>query len=156
MIATSSSSGPSNPLEDPLVKKVMREKDMKIASLEMTLAATKSSLSDSLLRIRQAEEMVGLLSTGWDMKMVADIIGKHFDQRSTERAVQQQALIQATLVSLNTAMAADDPNLRSTVNTVVKGLTAALGTMHEIQTQQRNQSNKQNLTRSANGTPSRN
>lgn len=141
----------SDPLNDPIVKKVLREKDMKIASLQMTSSAHQNSMSEMALRAHQAEEMLALMSHDWDMEKVAELIHKHFDQRGMERAVQQQAIIQTTLVSLNTALGTGDPEtLKEAVNIVVKGLTQALGTMHDITTKE------QNLTRSTNGTSARN
>lgn len=124
------------PQEDQAVvkrlKREIRDRDLKIASLNMTLSSTKASLSDYILRAKQAEDAVQAASLHWDMDRVGEMISKHMDQRASEKAVQQQALIQTTLVSLGTALVEDDETLRTVVNNVVQGLNKALGYMHDI------------------------
>lgn len=132
-------------LQLTILHKDKRTQDFKVASLEMTLASLKATLSEAHARARHAEEMVALMQSNWDMQQVADVIKKHINQRAEERAIHQQALIQATIVSLNTALHSKEPIMNETVNTVLKGLTQALGTMHEINVKQKS---KQNLTRS--------
>jgi hypothetical protein len=105
-----------------------------VASLELSLQATKSLLSDYALRTRQAEQMASALMserlTGEQVTQLGQLIASHMDQRSTERAVQQQALLQSTLIVLNSALQGDEQTLRTLVNKVVEQATAALSYMN--------------------------
>jgi hypothetical protein len=109
---------------------------MAIASLELRVTSLVSALSDASIRARQAEEMCGLMQSNWDMQQVVELIVRHMDQRATERAVQQQSLIQTTIVALNQALAGSDSELKEIVNTVVKELTMATSTLHELLTKE--------------------
>jgi hypothetical protein len=62
------------------------------------------------------------------------------DQRATERAVQQQALLQSTLITLNSALQGDEETLRGLVNKVVQQVTMTLSYMNGTgQVNKRNQ-----------------
>lgn len=116
----------------------------KVASLELSLAATKSLLSDYALRTRQAEQTAALLMgeklTDEQVKQLGQMIAGQMEQKATERAVQQQALIQSTLIVLNSALQGDEETLRGLVNEVVKQVTSALSYMNGTgQVNKRNQ-----------------
>jgi hypothetical protein len=104
------------------------------ASLEMSLNATKSLLSDYALRTKQAEETVALLMREkLDVETVtklAQLVTTHMDVRSKERAVHQQAILQTTLIALSSGLAGDEETLRTSVNNIIKSITAALGHMN--------------------------
>lgn len=130
---------------------MLDKQQMEICSLQMQLAAVQATVSDAHVRARQAEEIAAACMANVNLEGLGAIIGRHIEQKAAERAVQQQGLIQATLVSLNTALQSDDSKvLRDTVNNVVKGLTMANATMHEIQVK------TNDLTRRSNGEASRN
>lgn len=116
----------------------------KVASLELSLAATKSLLSDYALRTRQAEQTAALLMgeklTDEQVKQLGQMIAGQMEQKATERAVQQQALIQSTLIVLNSALQGDEETLRGLVNKVVEQVTMALSYMNGTgQVNKRNQ-----------------
>ena len=116
----------------------------KVVSLELSLAATKSLLSDYALRTRQAEQTAARLMadrlTDEQVKQLGEMIATQMDQRATERAVQQQALLQSTLIVLNSALQGDEETLRGLVNKVVEQTTMALSYMNGTgQVNQRNQ-----------------
>jgi hypothetical protein len=123
----------------------------KIAMLSVTLSSLQSNLSEYALRARQAEEMVGLLSSSWDHAQIGALLGKHMDQRSNERAIHQQDIIQTTIVALNAALKCDDEGLREIVNKVAKELTTATMNLNEFLTKE-----MQLKQRSQNGAPARN
>jgi len=114
----------------------LHKDQMRIASLEVTMASLQSTLSDYALRARQAEELVALHSQNWDMESISQTVIRHVDQRAEERAVHQQSLIQATILALTTALKGDEQELRQLVNTVVQELTKATMNMHELITKQ--------------------
>ena len=105
-----------------------------IESLNLSLSALKSLLSDYALRSSQAETMAGRLMTEKlsteQFKEVLVTMGQHLNARSTERAVHQQALIQATLISLEAGLRGDEQTIRETVKDVVKQLTLAQSHMN--------------------------
>ncbi len=105
-----------------------------VASLELSVAAFKSLISDYSVRAKQAEQMVGRLMgdklTDEQVQALAVLVGQHMDVKATERAVQQQALLQSTLIVLNAALQGDDESLRSLVNKAVRDLTMALSHMN--------------------------
>ena len=105
-----------------------------IESLNMSLSALKSLLSDYALRSTQAETMAGrLMVDKLSPEQFREILGLMREQvevRSKERAVHQQALIQATLISLYAGLRGDEQALRTAVNDVVKQLTLAQSHMN--------------------------
>ena len=105
-----------------------------IESLNLSLSALKSLLSDYALRSSQAETIAGRLMTEKlsteQFKEVLVTMGQHLTARSTERAVHQQALIQATLISLEAGLRGDEQTIRETVKDVVKQLTLAQSHMN--------------------------
>jgi Na+/phosphate symporter len=130
--------------QDPKDKEILELK-LKVQSLSVTYAAMQSTLSENVQRARHAEEMVGLLQTQPMMEQVAQLVSKHIEERSRDRSVHQQALIQTTAVSLGTALQGNEEQLRALVNTVVRGLTAASKTMHEIELKENEQRKRQHL-----------
>ena len=115
------------------LRKELLQKDLKIASLQMMAASYQSTMSEAQQRARHSEELCHALSSNVNMEQVAELVIKHVGERSNERAVHQQALMQATVTALSTALKMQDDSLRNCVNNVCQGLTRALGTMHEIQ-----------------------
>src|SRR5271156_1814624 len=105
-----------------------------LESLNMSLTTLKSLLSDYALRANQAEAVAGrLLSDKLSLEQFGEILTLMREQmnvRANERSVQQQALIQATLISLEVAARGDDKTLRATVNEVTKQLTMAQSHMN--------------------------
>jgi hypothetical protein len=85
-------------------------------SLELQVASMKSLVSDLSLRARQAEMTAGHLMAQahhekWSDEQIhifAGIVAKQIDARSQERAVQQQAVMQATLIAMNAALRETD------------------------------------------------
>ena len=105
-----------------------------IESLNMSLTVLKSLLSDYALRANQAEAITGrLLSDKLDDQQFKALVASMNDQmgvRSKERAVHQQALIQATIISLEAAVKEDEAKFRSSVVEVVKQLVTAQSNMN--------------------------
>jgi cobalamin biosynthesis protein CbiD len=142
--------------EEDDAPKVDTEKELlqlrlKAASLQMTLTALQSNLSENVQRARHAEEMVSMLQTQGTMEQVAQLVMRHMDERSKDRSVHQQALIQTTAFSLNAALQGNEAELRALVNTVVQGLTRASQTMHEIELKENEQAKRQYLTKMRGG-----
>jgi len=106
-----------------------------LESLNMSLTVLKSLLSDAAMRANQAEAIVGKLMaeklTPEQFQSLARTISEQMEIRSKERAVHQQALIQATIISLEAAsQCRDEATLRTTVNSVTKQLTMAQSHMN--------------------------
>jgi hypothetical protein len=97
-----------------------------IESLNMSLSALKSLLSDYALRSTQAETMAGRLMVDKlspeQFREVLGLLREQVEVRSKERVVHQQALIQATIISLESAARGDEQTLRTAVNEVTKQL----------------------------------
>ncbi len=99
------------------------------ASLELSLAATKSLVSDYSLRARQAEEAFARLVHGLDKQNLFEFeaaIGRHVNVRAHERAVHQQAILQATLVAIGAALEADEESRKQILQQVFKDLTISV------------------------------
>jgi hypothetical protein len=105
-----------------------------LESLNMSLSTLKSLLSDYALRANQAEAVAGRLMSDKlspeQFREVLTMMREQMNVRANERSVQQQALIQATLISLEAGARGDDTLLRSTVNEVTKQLTMAQSHMN--------------------------
>lgn len=103
----------------------------KLASLELTLNAYKSLIADYATRAQQAENMASfLLKEKVEPQELGFIIGQQLQQRSNEKAVQQQALLQATLIALHAgAQSGNDVTLREVVNNVIRDLSMSLSYM---------------------------
>jgi len=105
-----------------------------LESLNMSLTVLKSLLSDAAMRANQAEALVGKLMaeklSPEQFQALAKTVSEQMEVRSKERAVHQQALIQATIISLESASRGDEANLKSTVNSVTKQLTMAQSHMN--------------------------
>jgi hypothetical protein len=92
-----------------------------IESLNLQIASLKSLLSDLSLRARQAEQTAGHLMaqahhekwTDEQVKEFSGVISRQIDARSQERAVQQQAVLQATLFAMNAALKESDDAKKS-------------------------------------------
>lgn len=82
------------------------------ASLELSLASMKSLVSSYVLRAKQAEELAGRLLmeklNEQQMSMVVSLITEQIKVKAYERSVQQQAVLQATVISLNAALQTQD------------------------------------------------
>ena len=105
-----------------------------IESLNLSLSALKSLLSDYALRSSHAEAIAGRLLTDKlspeQFQQVLVTMREQLEARSKERAVHQQALIQATIISLESAARGDEATLRTTVNDVCKQLILAQSKMN--------------------------
>jgi hypothetical protein len=105
-----------------------------LESLNMSLSTLKSLLSDYALRASQAEAITGrLLSEKLSPEQFREVLKTMSEQmgvRANERSVHQQALIQATLLSLESALRGDEPTLREAVREVTKQLTTAQSHMN--------------------------
>jgi hypothetical protein len=82
------------------------------ASLELSLAAMKSLVSNYAMRAKQAEELAGRLLmdklNDQQMAAVVSLITEQIKLKAYERSVQQQAVLQATVVSLNAVLQTQD------------------------------------------------
>ncbi len=108
----------------------------KEASLELSLAATKSLLSDYALRTRQAEATASrLVAETLDtaqMHALSALIGQQIDVRNAERSVQQQAILQATVVALNAAMQLEGDEQKTMLAKIVRDLTSAVTHLNKL------------------------
>lgn len=101
------------------------------ASLELSLSAVKSLVSDYAMRARHAEEAAQRLqgTTEWteeQIKSFGQMVATHMDQRSLERSVQQQAIIQATVVALGLALQAEADERQGMLTNMLRDLTSAV------------------------------
>lgn len=112
-----------------------------IESLELQIAALKSTLSDYVLRVRQAEQTAGELMAQahrekWDddqIKAFGAIIAKQIDARAQERAVQQQGVLQATVLALGTALKeADDAKKSKMLVNILRELSTSVQHLNKI------------------------
>lgn len=108
-----------------------------VETLNMSLAALKSLTSEYVQRAQHAEQTAGILMQD---KLPQDLLrelvlalSEQMNQRGKERAVQQQAVLQATLIALVAATKRDDANMRQEVEHVIKELTRALSVMNDTQ-----------------------
>lgn len=106
-----------------------------IESLNMGLTAVKSLLSEYATRAKHAEQAAATLmqdKLGPELlRELAALINHQLDVRGTERAVQQQAILQATLVAITHATKMPDEQMRAEVNNVVIELTRSLSVMNQ-------------------------
>src|SRR4051812_37140951 len=106
-----------------------------IESLNMALTALKSLLSEYAIRAQHAEQAAGVLMRDKlpdeKLRELAALVSEQIDVRSKERAVHQQAVMQATLVALTHACKLDDAAMRHEVNNVVVELTRSLSIMNQ-------------------------
>jgi hypothetical protein len=113
------------------------------ASLELSLAAMKSLVSDYALRARQAEELASraLLTAMTDTQVndFANMVAGHMDARARERSIQQQALLQATVVALGAALNAEGEQQKTMLANMLRDLTSAVQHL-ELQTKVRSHS----------------
>jgi len=82
------------------------------ASLELSLAAMKSLVSSYVLRAKQAEELAGRLLmeklNPEQMTMLQVLVSEQIKLKAYERSIQQQAVIQATLMAVNGCLQSQD------------------------------------------------
>jgi hypothetical protein len=99
------------------------------ASLQLSIDSLKSLTSSYVIRAKQAEELAGrLLTERLNPEQMAELkmfIGQQMDVRSTERAVHQQAVIQATCVALTQALTLEGNVQRDMLVDILKNLTTA-------------------------------
>lgn len=100
------------------------------ASLELSLAATKSLVSDYSLRMRQAEEVASRAILGQmtdeQIEVFARLVGAHMEVRAVERSVHQQAILQATTIALNAALQASQEEQKEMLTAMLRDLTSAV------------------------------
>jgi galactokinase len=108
-----------------------------IETLHMSLAAMQAVSSEYVQRAQHAEQAAGILMQD---KLPQELLRQltlamveQMNQRGKERAVQQQAVLQATLIALTAATKRDDANMRQEVEHVIKELTRALSVMNDTQ-----------------------
>jgi len=105
-----------------------------LESLNMSITALKSLLSDYALRANQAEAITGrLLGEKLDDQQFRSLViamNEQMTVRGTERAVHQQALIQATVLSLEAALRDSGDSLKAQVQEVTKQLTMSQSHMN--------------------------
>lgn len=84
------------------------------ASLELSLAAMKSLVSNYVTRANQAEQLAGhLLLEKLDPNQMATIerlVTEQIKFKDYERSIQQQAVLQATLLAVNACIQCKDPD----------------------------------------------
>jgi hypothetical protein len=114
------------------------------ASLELSLTAHKSLLSDYVIRAQQAEaaasRAISHAQASWtdeQIRLFASLIGEQMQIRATERAVQQQAVIQATLVSLNAALQAEPEQQKEILTTMARELTRSVQHLSALEMQEK-------------------
>jgi hypothetical protein len=110
-------------------------------SLNLQIASLKSMLSDLSLRARQAEQTAGHLMAQahhekWTDAQIATfsgIVAKQIDARAQERSVQQQAVLQATVLAMNAAIKETDnaKKARMLVN-ILRELSASVQHLEKI------------------------
>lgn len=108
-----------------------------VETLHMSLAAMQAVSSEYVQRAQHAEQAAGILMQD---KLPQELLRQltlamveQMNQRGKERAVQQQAVLQATLIALTAATKRDDANMRQQVEHVIKELTRALSVMNDTQ-----------------------
>jgi hypothetical protein len=109
---------------------------MGIDQLNMQVTSLKSLVSEYASRANQAEQLASKLMQGIDQVKAVEIggmISRHMDIRSKERAIHQQAVLQATLMALTSTLNMECAEARTVVNTVIGNLTMVLGSMTETQ-----------------------
>lgn len=105
-------------------------------SMNLVITAQKSLLSDYSLRTRQAEEMTNQLlqdriPTDVMLSLVTSLMNRQSDIRAVERAVQQQAILQALVLNLSQIQHLKNlPAMQAAVNSCVEQITLSLGHMN--------------------------
>lgn len=115
----------------------VRELERKCASLELTATSLQSLISEYSMRAVQAEEAAAALLADADVIQLSAMFAAHSHQNLNHKAIQQQSLLQMTLILLNAALQDDDQNLRTLVNKCCKDLTTALSYMNRVPNQER-------------------
>lgn len=112
----------------------------KIASLELQVAASKSLIADYAVRAQQAEQAasqaIAQAQRGWtdaQVKLFATLIAEHMDRRAQERAIHQQAILQATILALTQALNADTETQQKMLQTIIRETTTAIQHISNIE-----------------------
>jgi hypothetical protein len=110
-------------------------------SLNLQVASLKALVSDLSLRARQAEQTAGHLMaqahhekwTDAQIQVFSGIVAKQIDARAQERAVQQQAVLQATVFAMNVALKEADADKKSKMLlNVLRELTTSVQHLEKI------------------------
>jgi hypothetical protein len=110
-------------------------------SLNLQVASLKAMISDLSLRARQAEQTAGHLMaqahhekwTDAQIQVFAGIVAKQIDARAQERAVQQQAVLQATVFAMNVAIKEPDNAKKSRMlSNILRELTTSVQHLEHI------------------------
>lgn len=107
-------------------------------ALQLQITSYKSLVGDLSLRCRQAEQLAEIvvnktLNTEQMQALVVQCVGEHFTTRQTERTVQQQAVIQATLVFVNTMLQGIKTADIASVETNLVAIAKALSLVAEVE-----------------------
>lgn len=111
----------------------LRKLRTQLATTSALLASSQMERAKLVDRVRQAEEMTGLLQqSDPNAEQVAALIIRHMEQSHATLAHHQMNLIQTTAVALENGLELSDDDLRNLVNTCCKGLRRALQTMQQV------------------------
>ncbi|EMI5828539.1 TPA: hypothetical protein ACP7Q5_004912 [Escherichia coli] len=104
--------------------------------LEVSVAALKALVADYALRTQQAELLTSRLidSNLDDAAKIAlfEVVQKQLEARAHDRAVHQQAVLEATCFALDAALAQDDEGLRETIVAIYRDLTTAVSSLTRV------------------------
>jgi signal recognition particle GTPase len=106
------------------------------ANLQLSITALKSLISEYAMRATQSEQLCNtLLNEKMDdlamQAIVQSLISEHSENRSKERAVHQQAVLQSLLIALTQLKNVDDlETIHKQVNSIVQSLTLSLADMN--------------------------
>lgn len=104
--------------------------------LEVSVAALKALVADYALRTQQAELLTSRLidSNLDDAANIAlfEVVQKQLEARAHDRAVHQQAVLEATCFALDAALAQDDEGLRETIVAIYRDLTTAVSSLTRV------------------------
>lgn len=107
-----------------------------LKGLELNIRALQSLLSEYHTRTQMAEQMCSTLLNEKIppealLAHVVTLMGQHSEVRATERAVQQQALLQSLHMALEQVQHLGTvEEMRTAVNNIAKSLTLSLGSMN--------------------------
>lgn len=104
--------------------------------LDVSVAALKALVADYALRTQQAELLTSRLidSNLDDAAKIAlfEVVQKQLEARAHDRAVHQQAVLEATCFALDAALAQDDEGLRETIVAIYRDLTTAVSSLTRV------------------------
>jgi hypothetical protein len=121
-----------------------------IESMNLQIASLKSMISDLALRARQAEQTAGHLMaqahhekwTDAQIQEFAAVVARQIDARSQERAVQQQAILQATVLAMNAAMKESDEKKERMLVNILRELSTSVQHLEKIGSKLKDKSEK--------------